>query len=337
LTVRYVPGPAIDEPVAVVTGNAAPYTHHYFHANRQGSVIAMSDDSGAKVEGPYVYDPYGNCSSGGSACTSTGEPYRFTGRRLDPETGLYYYRARYYWPQGGRFLQTDPVGYTADLNLYTYVENDPVGRTDPTGMDDLINQIRQEIIDEFTFGHVGHTPLVGISRANQRAAIHAAQHPVSTAVHAAVPARGATVTLGGTAAAGTPIGGASFSAGVAVSVAGSQGGQNDVGVFGSAGGALNLEASSNGGVKFMCASLTGDVTVQSGSVNDLRGQSSQFQASVPVTESVPGPTVGISVSSNQAGQVTGGGVSVGAGTGSAGVTSQHTGTCSVMNGCGTHP
>jgi RHS repeat-associated protein len=117
----------------VVTGNAAPYTHHYFHANRQGRVIAMSDDSGAKVEGPYVYDPYGNCSSGGSACTSTGEPYRFTGRRLDPETGLYYYRARYYWPQGGRFLSTDPVGYDADLNLYTYVGNDPADAVDPTG------------------------------------------------------------------------------------------------------------------------------------------------------------------------------------------------------------
>jgi RHS repeat-associated protein len=137
LTVRYVPGPAIDEPVAVVTGNAAPYTHRYFHTDRQGSVIAMSDDSGAKVEGPYVYDPYGNCFSGGSARSSSGEPYRFTGRRLDPETGLYYYRARYYWPQGGRFLSTDPVGYAADLNLYTYVGNDPTDKTGPSGMDTI--------------------------------------------------------------------------------------------------------------------------------------------------------------------------------------------------------
>jgi RHS repeat-associated protein len=128
LTARYVPGPAIDEPVAVVTGNAAPYTHHYFHANRQGSVIAMSDDSGAKVEGPYVYDPCGN------GAPTTGEPYKLTGRRLDPETGLYYYRARYFWPQGCRFLQTDPVGYSADLNLYTYVGNDPTDRTDPSGL-----------------------------------------------------------------------------------------------------------------------------------------------------------------------------------------------------------
>ncbi|HWB44518.1 MAG TPA: RHS repeat-associated core domain-containing protein, partial [Hyphomicrobiaceae bacterium] len=136
LTVRYVPGPAIDEPVAVVTGSAAPYTHHYFHANRQGSVVAMSDDSGAKAEGVYKYDPYGNCFTGSATpCDASGEPYRFTGRRFDAETGLLYYRARYYWPKGGRFLSTDPVGYDADLNLYAYVGNDPVGRTDPTGLE----------------------------------------------------------------------------------------------------------------------------------------------------------------------------------------------------------
>jgi len=131
VTNRYIPGPAIDEPIAMA--NASTGAHEYFHTNRQGSVIAMSGDTGAKVEGPYVYDPHGNCFSGGSACNSAGEPYRFTGRRLDSETGLYYYRARYYWPQGGRFLQTDPIGYTADLNLYTYVGNDPTDMTDPDG------------------------------------------------------------------------------------------------------------------------------------------------------------------------------------------------------------
>ena len=134
----YVPGPAIDEPIvmSVPNGNGT-YRHEYFHTNHQGSVIAMSDDSGALVEGQYTYDPYGNCFAGSNPC-STGVPYRFTGRRLDTESGLYYYRARYYAPSIGRFMQTDPVGYTADLNLYTYVGNDPVGRTDPTGqMDDF--------------------------------------------------------------------------------------------------------------------------------------------------------------------------------------------------------
>ena len=54
--------------------------------------------------------------------TSTiGNPYLFTGRKYDSETGLYHYRARYYNPVIGRFLQTDPIRYAGGLNLYTYV------------------------------------------------------------------------------------------------------------------------------------------------------------------------------------------------------------------------
>ncbi|MBV8800945.1 MAG: RHS repeat-associated core domain-containing protein [Alphaproteobacteria bacterium] len=136
----YVPGPAIDEPIAMVTPSGSSYTHEYFHANHQGSVIAMSGDSGALAEGPFTYDPYGNCFAGSSAC-STGEPYRFTGQRFDTETGLYYYRARYYTAKIGRFLQTDPVGYAADMNLYTYVGNDPVNLLDPTGELVLFSQL----------------------------------------------------------------------------------------------------------------------------------------------------------------------------------------------------
>lgn len=133
----YVPGPAIDEPIVKsVPNGSGGYTHEYFHTNHQGSVIAMSDDSAALAEGPFLYDPYGNCFKGSTPCASlTGSiPYKFTGRRLDEETGLYYYRARCYSPTLGRFCQTDPVGYTADLNLYTYVGNDPTNRTDPTGL-----------------------------------------------------------------------------------------------------------------------------------------------------------------------------------------------------------
>ncbi len=140
----YVPGPAIDEPIAMVTPNGnGTYSRKYFHTNHQGSVIAMSDDAGAKVEGPFTYGPYGSCFQGTTPCAqlASSVPYKFTGRRLDPETELYYDRARMYWSTGGRFLQTDPVGYTADLNLYTYAGNDPVGRTDPTGKVDAAMEL----------------------------------------------------------------------------------------------------------------------------------------------------------------------------------------------------
>ena len=63
-----------------------------------------------------------------------GNPYGFTGRRLDEETGLYYYRARYYSPKLGRFLQTDPLGYYDSTNLYQYCLNNPVNYLDPWGL-----------------------------------------------------------------------------------------------------------------------------------------------------------------------------------------------------------
>jgi RHS repeat-associated protein len=58
----------------------------------------------------------------------------FTGRQFDIETGLYYYRARYYNPFLGRFLQTDPVGYSGDMNLYRYCVNNPLKVVDPSGL-----------------------------------------------------------------------------------------------------------------------------------------------------------------------------------------------------------
>ncbi len=63
-----------------------------------------------------------------------GNPYMFTGRRFDLETELYYYRARYYNPYIGRFLQTDPIGYSDGINWYNYCRNNPLNYIDSTGL-----------------------------------------------------------------------------------------------------------------------------------------------------------------------------------------------------------
>ncbi len=128
LRFRFVPGPAIDEPITAEV-LPPPGTYEYFHTDHHGSVVAMSASSGGLTEGPFLYDSYGNSTCSGAG----GVPFRYTGQYLDPETCLYYYRARYYSPAMGRFLQVDPVGYTADMDLYTYVGNDPTNMTDAYG------------------------------------------------------------------------------------------------------------------------------------------------------------------------------------------------------------
>jgi RHS repeat-associated protein len=63
-------------------------------------------------------------------------PLRYTGRELDSETNLYYYRARYYDSQLGRFISEDPIGFVAGINFYRYAHNDAVGLYDPFGLRD---------------------------------------------------------------------------------------------------------------------------------------------------------------------------------------------------------
>ena len=99
----------------------------YFLADHLGSTSALTDSSGNLVE-TESYDSFGNGS--GSARTR----YGYTGREFDSDTGLYYYRARFYDPQVGRFISEDPAGLVAGINPYVYVGNDPIQWADPSGL-----------------------------------------------------------------------------------------------------------------------------------------------------------------------------------------------------------
>ncbi|MGH7303818.1 MAG: RHS repeat-associated core domain-containing protein, partial [Candidatus Rokuibacteriota bacterium] len=94
-----------------------------------GSVLATTDAAGG-VQSELTYEPFG--ATEGSAPAPA---YRFTGREQDDLTPLYYYRARYYHPDLQRFVSEDPIEFAGgDINLYSYVLNQPTGRRDPSGM-----------------------------------------------------------------------------------------------------------------------------------------------------------------------------------------------------------
>ena len=125
---KYVYGHGIDQPVSMIEvadSNAA----YYYHYDALGSVIALSDSSGDTVQ-TYEYSVFGEPAVEDANHIN---PYMFAGRRYDIEIGLYYNRARYYNPYTGRFLQTDPIGYGAGINWYTYCGNNPLKYTDPSG------------------------------------------------------------------------------------------------------------------------------------------------------------------------------------------------------------
>jgi RHS repeat-associated protein len=125
LQARYTHGPGIDEPIAVTKGGNT----FFYHQDGLGSVTDLTDSAGTTAKS-YAYDAYGNILESPGAVE---QPYTYTGREFDSESGLYYYRARNYDPVSGRFLQSDPVGFSGGLNLYQYVGSNPTNMVDPTG------------------------------------------------------------------------------------------------------------------------------------------------------------------------------------------------------------
>jgi RHS repeat-associated protein len=102
----------------------------YFHADGLGSVTSLSNAAGT-IANTYTYDSFGKLTASTGSLVN---PFQYTARENDSETGLYYYRARYYDPAAGRFISEDPINFFGGENFYRYVYNSPVGLTDPMGL-----------------------------------------------------------------------------------------------------------------------------------------------------------------------------------------------------------
>jgi RHS repeat-associated protein len=120
----YLNGPGVDNKLRQVAGGATAY----FVSDHLGSTRGLTDANGA-LTATVAYDSYGNVVAG-----SLPTRYTFTGREADADTGLMYFRARWYDPRQGRFISEDPIGFDGGLNFYNYVGNNPVRFIDPFGL-----------------------------------------------------------------------------------------------------------------------------------------------------------------------------------------------------------
>ncbi|QDU44544.1 tRNA3(Ser)-specific nuclease WapA precursor [Symmachiella dynata] len=114
---------------------------HYYMQDANANVTAITDNAGTVLE-RYHYTPYGEIavldpdfSADADNTSDVANSTAYTGRLFDRETGLYYYRNRYYHPQVGVFITRDPLGYVNDsFDQYEYVSSAPLSSQDPLGL-----------------------------------------------------------------------------------------------------------------------------------------------------------------------------------------------------------
>ncbi len=123
---RYSQGLNIDEPLAMLRSGATSF----YNADGLGTITSLANTAGSLAQN-YTFDSFGKQTASSGSLTN---PFQYTAREFDPETSLYYYRARYYDPAVGRFLSEDPVSFYGGFNFYLYDDNDSVDFTDPWGL-----------------------------------------------------------------------------------------------------------------------------------------------------------------------------------------------------------
>jgi RHS repeat-associated protein len=120
-----------------VSQNQTGYQHRpegrelFYAYDGLGSVVALSNHQG-KEKTRYHYDAFGKVIDG----DLTENQYTFTGRQLDPESGLYHFHFRQYDSEAGVWTTPDPIGVLGGVNLYGYVHNNPVNKIDFLGLDE---------------------------------------------------------------------------------------------------------------------------------------------------------------------------------------------------------
>jgi RHS repeat-associated protein len=127
---RYNQGSWIDEVLSELRSS----TPSYYEQDGLGSVTSLSNASAA-LSNTYTFDSFGNLSA---STGSIANPFQYTGREFDAETGLRFYRLRYFNPSIGRFISEDPIGFGGGDNFYRYVQNNVTLLIDPFGLSSMI-------------------------------------------------------------------------------------------------------------------------------------------------------------------------------------------------------